>query len=138
MALYNFVIHLFPLSRTGLEIITPTPPFSTRWRCKLFHPVAHSHFIVPRHHSYEDNCSHSVVKRLVSDFSVHPVYYYYPPIFPDLGERPKLVGPTEYCFRFLSVTFDNTLRPNLVPSRSGDSLGNLFPCLFPSMWKQYF
>ncbi|GBN92064.1 hypothetical protein AVEN_204938-1 [Araneus ventricosus] len=29
---------------------------------------------MPRHHSYEDSCSHSVVKRVIRDFSGHPVY----------------------------------------------------------------
>ncbi|GBN26333.1 hypothetical protein AVEN_5098-1 [Araneus ventricosus] len=74
MMLYNFAIHFCPLSRTVLEIITLTPSFSTRWHCKWFHPVAHSHFTMPRHHSYEDSCSRSVVKRVVRDFSGHPVY----------------------------------------------------------------
>ncbi|GBO09852.1 hypothetical protein AVEN_184050-1 [Araneus ventricosus] len=64
---YNFVIHFCPLSCTVLEIITLTSPFSTRWSCKWFHPVA------PRHHSYEDSCNHPVIKRVVRDFSGHPV-----------------------------------------------------------------
>ncbi|GBM21999.1 hypothetical protein AVEN_263847-1 [Araneus ventricosus] len=29
---------------------------------------------MPRQHSSEDSCSHSVVKRVVRDFSGHPVY----------------------------------------------------------------
>ncbi|GBN69769.1 hypothetical protein AVEN_111939-1 [Araneus ventricosus] len=74
MMLYNFVIHFFLLSRIVLEIITLTLPFSTRWRCNWFHPVAPSHFTMPIHHSYEGSCSHSVVKRVVRDFSGHPVY----------------------------------------------------------------
>ncbi|GBN10162.1 hypothetical protein AVEN_10646-1 [Araneus ventricosus] len=57
-----------PVARTDI---------STRWRYKWFHPVAHSHCPVPRHHSYEDIRSHSVVKRVVRDFSGHPVYYMY-------------------------------------------------------------
>ncbi|GBO44259.1 hypothetical protein AVEN_211327-1, partial [Araneus ventricosus] len=31
MMFYNFVIHFFPLSRTVLDVITLTSPFSTRW-----------------------------------------------------------------------------------------------------------
>ncbi|GBL87773.1 hypothetical protein AVEN_81372-1 [Araneus ventricosus] len=72
--LYNFVVHFLALSHTVLEIIELIPPFSTRWRCKWFHPLAHIHFTISRHDSYEDRCSHSVVKRVVRDFSGHPVY----------------------------------------------------------------
>ncbi|GBM44794.1 hypothetical protein AVEN_148296-1 [Araneus ventricosus] len=64
--LYNFVIDFCPLSLTVLEIITLTPPFCNRWPCKWLHPVAHSHFIMPRHHSHEDSCSHSAVKRVTA------------------------------------------------------------------------
>ncbi|GBN92731.1 hypothetical protein AVEN_148462-1 [Araneus ventricosus] len=50
------------------------------------------------------------------------------------------IGFTGYCLGLLNVTFDNILRPKLLPSRSEDSLGNLFPCIFDhlrqeTMWK---
>ncbi|GBM31007.1 hypothetical protein AVEN_198734-1 [Araneus ventricosus] len=64
MLVYSFEIHFFPLSRTILEVITLTPSFYTKCRCRWFHLVAHSHFTIPRYHSYEDSCSHSVVKRM--------------------------------------------------------------------------
>ncbi|GBM60865.1 hypothetical protein AVEN_179015-1 [Araneus ventricosus] len=40
------------------------------------------------------------------------------------------IGSTEYRLRVLNVTFNNTLRPKLLPSRSEGSLGNPFPCIF--------
>ncbi|GBL85788.1 hypothetical protein AVEN_183687-1 [Araneus ventricosus] len=89
MMLYNFVIHFFPLSRTVLEIITLTPPFTTRWRCKLFHPVAHSHFAMPKYHSYEDSCSHSAVQRVVRDLSGH----LWDPQRPQIPTRPRETRP---------------------------------------------
>ncbi|GBN17137.1 hypothetical protein AVEN_248763-1 [Araneus ventricosus] len=73
MILDNIVIHFFPLSRAVSEIITLTPPFSTRWRCKWFHPVAHSHITILRRHSYEDSCSHSVVKRVLVTAAGAPI-----------------------------------------------------------------
>ncbi|GBM58487.1 hypothetical protein AVEN_212747-1 [Araneus ventricosus] len=39
-------------------------------------------------------------------------------------------GSTEYCLRLLNVAFANNFRPKLLPSRSEDSLGNPFPCIF--------
>ncbi|GBM02865.1 hypothetical protein AVEN_52041-2 [Araneus ventricosus] len=59
---------------TGDKDNNATPPFSTRWRCKDA-SEAHSHFTIPRHHSYEDSCSHSVVKRVCSSSFVLLVLY---------------------------------------------------------------
>ncbi|GBM88646.1 hypothetical protein AVEN_139601-1 [Araneus ventricosus] len=53
-------------------------------------------------------------------------YLCYPPPVPDLG-KDKIsltIDSIGYCLRLLNVTFDNTLRPKLLPNRSEGSLGN--------------
>ncbi|GBN07441.1 Dehydrogenase/reductase SDR family member 11 [Araneus ventricosus] len=43
---------------------------------------------------------------------------------PDLGQRRNLVGYRllRYCLRFLNVAFENTLKPKILPCKSGTSL----------------
>ncbi|GBN51664.1 hypothetical protein AVEN_85036-1 [Araneus ventricosus] len=48
----------------------------------------------------------------------------------DLSPIHKLVDYRLHCLRLLNVTFDKTLRPKLLPSRSEGSLDNLFPYIF--------
>ena len=76
MMLYNFVNHFFSLSCFVFEIGMLTPQFSTRWRRRWFHSIAHSYFTIPRHHFYEYSSSRSEVKRVARDFSGHTVYLY--------------------------------------------------------------
>ena len=71
--LYNFVNHFFYLSRFVFEIRMLTPQFSTRWRGRWFHSVAHGYFTIPRHYFYEYSSSRSEVKRVARDFSGHTV-----------------------------------------------------------------
>ncbi|GBN92011.1 hypothetical protein AVEN_51286-1 [Araneus ventricosus] len=53
---------------------------------------------------------------------------------PDVGQRYYLVDYRLHrvltVSELLNVIFDNNLRPKLLPSRSEDSLGNPFPCIF--------
>lgn len=81
-ALYNFVIDIFPVSRTVLVIETLTTEFVAREHCKQSHRVAHSHSTIIRYHVYEYRCCYSDINWAEQDFpgTLYVIIHIYFPI----------------------------------------------------------